>query len=88
MYNTMYAAPSLVSNKSTAVSRSFVLKQFQANMPFVSQTNKKLTQQKMFVWLTKGMFAWNCLKTKLRDTAVDLLETREGAEYIVLYILV
>ena len=41
-----------------------------------------------FVWLTKGMFAWNCFKTKLRDTAVDLLETREGAEYIVLYILV
>ena len=40
-----------------------------------------------FVWLTKGMFAWNCFKTKLRDTAVELLETREGAEYIVLYIL-
>ena len=38
MYNTMYSAPSLVSNNSTAVSRSFVLKQFQANMPFVSQT--------------------------------------------------
>ena len=73
MYNTMYSASSLVSNKSTAVSRSFVLKQFEANM---------------FVWLTKGMFAWNCFKTKLRDTAVDLLETREGAEYIVLYILV
>ena len=36
----MYSAPSLVSNNSTAVSRSFVLKQFQANMPFVSQTNK------------------------------------------------
>ena len=58
MYNTMYSAPSLVSNKSTAVSRSFVLKQFQADMPFVSQTNNQL-----FVWLTKGMFAWHCFKT-------------------------
>ena len=42
----------------------------------------------LFVWLTKGMFAWNCFKTKLRDTPVELLETREGAEYIVSYILV
>ena len=36
----------------------------------------------------EGMFAWNCFKTKLRDTAVEMLEAREGAEYIVLYILV
>ena len=36
----------------------------------------------------EGHVAWNCFKTKLRDTAVELLETREGAEYIVSYILV
>ena len=58
----MYSAPSLVSNNSTAVSRSFVLKQFQANMPFVSQTKIVCLTDEGHVCLKlfQNKTSWHC----------------------------
>ena len=73
-----------VLNKKTdstvaVYSRSFVLKQFQANMPFHRQSNKHL-----FEW--RRACLPETVSKQLREyTAVELLEAREGAEYIVLH---
>ena len=65
MYDTMYSAPSHVSNNSTAVSRSFFLKQFQANMPFVSQSLFDWRRACLPETVSKQNFVtllWNCWK--------------------------
>ena len=84
----MYSAPSLASNQfhsSVLTKFCFVFNETVSGKRALRQSNKQQRQS----WLTKGMFAWNCFiknNTKIREyTAVEFLEAREGAEYIVLY---